>query len=53
MRHLDLLEYRSLLRESYPQVLDLILKGSDDEVQNLLRAQHSAQAQAQAQKHEL
>ena len=35
------------------QVLDLILKGSDDEVQNMLRAQHSAQAQAQAQKHEL
>ena len=46
-------KYRYLLQESYPQVLDLILKVSDDEVQNMLRAQHSAQAQAQAQKHEL
>eukprot|EP00320_Phaeocystis_rex_P022210 CAMPEP_0119070692 /NCGR_PEP_ID=MMETSP1178-20130426/42885_1 /TAXON_ID=33656 /ORGANISM="unid sp, Strain CCMP2000" /LENGTH=125 /DNA_ID=CAMNT_0007052547 /DNA_START=78 /DNA_END=455 /DNA_ORIENTATION=+ len=39
--------YSGLMRASYPEVLELILSGSDDEVQNMLRAQHSAQAAKQ------
>ena len=45
--------YSNLLRTSYPEVLSLILSGTDDEVQNMLRAQHSAQAASQAQRQEL
>ena len=41
--------FSGLMRASYPEVLALVLSGSDDEVQNMLRAQHSSQAAAQKQ----
>ena len=41
--------FSGLMRASYPEELELIFSGSDDEVQNMLRAQHSAQAAAMEQ----
>ena len=41
--------FSGLMRGSYPEELELIFSGSDDEVQNMLRAQHSAQAAAMEQ----
>jgi len=41
--------FSGLMRGSYPEELELIFSGSDDEVQNMLRAQHSAQATAMEQ----
>ena len=41
--------FSGLMRASYPEELELIFSGSDDEVQNMLRAQHRAQAAAMEQ----
>ena len=43
--------FAGLMRASYPEALELIVKsGSDEEVQDMLRAQHRAQAAATQQK---
>ena len=43
--------FSGLMRASYPEALELIVKsGSDEEVQDMLRAQHRAQAAATQQK---
>jgi len=41
--------YAQLLQDGYPEVYELIASGSDEEVQNMLRAQRRAQLEAAAQ----
>ena len=38
--------YADLLQRGYPEMHDIVLSGSDEEVQAMLRAQHRAQAEA-------
>ena len=45
--------YTNLLKEGFPEVHSLFMSGTDDEVQEFLRAQHAAQAAAASQKSEL